>query len=156
MSIEAPYSSFKLKNYLIYAAICIAAGAWFTYDGYFNEGYIEMHTDNYGTEEAVADDTLVWNQRLPFVLAAAAVGFVVRWFMAKDFKIIADDEKLVFAKRTILLDSIEKIDKTYFASKGHFTLYYKDACQGECKIKLSDRTYDKLNELLDHIVAKIS
>lgn len=156
MAIEAPYSSFKLKNYMIYIVVCIAAGAWFTYDGYFSEKFIKEHTQNYGTEEALADSTLAFNQKAPFVLAALAAGFAVRWFMVKDFKIIVDDEKLVFGKRTIVLDTIEKIDKTHFASKGHFTLFYKDPSEGECNLKLTDRTYDNLNEILDHIVAKIS
>jgi hypothetical protein len=156
MAIEAPYSSFKLKNYLIYIVVCIAAGGWFAYDGYFNEKYIEENTQNYGTEEAVAESTLVFNQRAPFILAALAAGFAVRWFMVKGSKVVADDEKLVFGKRTIVLDSIEKIDKTHFKSKGHFTLFYKDASEGECQLKLSDRYYDKLPAILDHIVAKIS
>ena len=156
MAIEAPYSSFKLKNYMIYIVVCIAAGGWLAYDGYFSEKFIEEHTQNYGTEEAVADSTLAFNQKSPFILAALAAGFAVRRFMVKDFKIVVDDEKLVFGKRTVVLDSIEKIDKTHFAKKGHFTLFYKDAAEGECQLKLSDRTYDNLNELLDHIVAKIS
>jgi hypothetical protein len=156
MAIEAPYSSFKLKNYMIYFVVCIAAGGWLAYDGYFNEKFIEKYTENYGTEEAVPDSTLVFNQKSPFILAALAAGFAVRRFMVKDFKIIVDDEKLVFGKRTVVLDSIEKIDKTHFAKKGHFTLFYKDATEGECQLKLSDRTYDNLNELLEHIVAKIS
>ena len=156
MAIEAPYSKYKLKNYVIYIAICLGAAGWFAYDGYFSEKFIEEHTKNYGTEEAAPDGTLGFNQKSPFILAALAAGFAFRWFMVKNFKIVADEQNLVFGKRTIVLDSIEKIDKTYFAKKGYFTIFYKDEKQGQCQLKLSDRTYDNLNELLDHIIKKMT
>ena len=156
MAIEAPYSKFKLNNYVIYIVICIAAGGWFAYDGYLNENYIEKNTDNYGTEEAVANDTLVWNRRLPFVLAATAVGFAIMRFKLKNRKVVADDNGVTISGKTIAYESIEAINKTYFDSKGFFTVTYKDAGDAECEQKFSDRNFDKLPAILDHIVAKIS
>ena len=156
MAIEAPYSSFKLKNYLIYIVVCIAAGAWMAYDGYFNEKFIEKNTQNYGTEEAVANGTLAFNQKSPFVLAVLAVGFAIRWFTVKDRKVVADDNVVIIADKTIAYDSIEKINKTHFDSKGFFVITYKDADSSESDLKFSDKYYDNLPAILDQIVTKIS
>jgi hypothetical protein len=156
MAIEAPYSKFKLNNYLIYIVVCIVAGGWFAYDGYLNEGYIKKHTKNYGTEEAVADSNLVGNRRLPFVLGAAALGFTILRFKRKGCKVVADDNGVTISGKTIAYDSIESINKTNFDSKGFFTVTYKDAGDTECEQKFSDRSFDKMPAILDHIVAKIS
>jgi hypothetical protein len=155
MALEAPYSKYKLQNYMIYVGILVLFSGWMVYDGYLNQKFIEKHTQTNEIGVEKPDVTLVFHKKAPFILIALAAGFAVRWFMVKDFKITADDEKVIFGKRTILIDTIEKIDKTHFASKGYFIIYYKDAKDGECTLKLSDRVYDKLNELLDHIAAKM-
>ena len=157
MVVEAPYSKFKLKNYLLYIVMLVGFGGWMLYDGYFSEKFIEKHTKvNELTEQKQPDATLAFHQKGPFIMFALAAGFAVRWTMLKNFKIVADDEKIVFGKRTIDINSIEKVDKTHFASKGHFTIYYKDAAEGDCKLQLSDRKYDGLNEMLEHIVKKMT
>lgn len=157
MAVEAPYSSFKLKNYIIYIIMLVGFGGWMIYDGYFKESFIQKHTNvNEITGESSPDATLVFHQKGPFMMFALAAGFAFRWFVLKNFKIVADEEKIVFGKRNILIDSIEKIDKTHFATKGHFTIHYKDANEGDCQLRLSDRKYDGLNEMLDHVVKKIT
>lgn len=156
MAVEAPYSKFKLQNLMIYMAICVGMSVWFVYDGYFNETFIEKHTKVDEVAGEYPDKTLVAHQKGPFILMAMAAGLAVRWAMVRKFKITSDDANVVFGSRTIKLDSIEKIDKTYFASKGHFTIFYKDAKEGECKLKLSNKVYDGLDVLLDHIVAKMT
>ena len=55
-----------------------------------------------------------------------------------------------------ILDAIQKIDKTYFDSKGYFIITHKDQNGREVNRKLSDRNYDNLGAVLDHLVAKIT
>jgi len=59
-------------------------------------------------------------------------------------------------KERIACDSIEKIDKTYFESKGYFVITYKDSQGGEVVRKLSNRTYDNMDAVLNELVMKIS
>lgn len=156
MAAEAPYSKYKLQNYLIYIAICVGMSVWFVYDGYFNQKFIEKHTKTDEIRGEYADKTLELHRKGPYYLVALAAGFAFRWALVRKFKIVADDEKLVFGKRTILLDKISKIDKTHFAAKGHFTIYYQDVKEGDCQLKLSNKTYDGLEGVLDHIVKKMT
>jgi hypothetical protein len=52
--------------------------------------------------------------------------------------------------------SIQKIDKTHFSKKGFFVITYTDKGGKEVDRKMSDRKYDNLGPVLDHLVAKIS
>ena len=92
----------------------------------------------------------------PVFIGLAAV--LVVWFYArKNRKIIADDNELILADNTkVPYDSIQKIDKTYFDSKGHFTFTYKNEDGREVDKKLNSRKYDNLKEILELLVAKIS
>jgi len=88
MTIEAPYSKYKKTNFKILIAALIGLAVWSAYDGYFSEGFRKQHTDS----EGVADSTLVFNQKAPFCLVAAAVFFGV-WFVKVKNKKITVEEK---------------------------------------------------------------
>ena len=129
------------------------AAAWFAYDGYLNEGFIGKHTDAQGN----AETDLVINRIAPPFLVAGAVLFGVYFHAIRHRKLVADDQGLIVAgKETIPYDAIEKIDKTHFAQKGFFTLTYRRGDGTEGRRKLSDRQYDNLDTILDHLVGKIT
>ncbi len=154
MAIEAPISKFKKNNLLIFMVFALVVGVWCAYDGYFNESWIEEHTDAEGNPEAY----LTFNRQAPFVAMPIAAALGVYFFIIKDKKIIADDEKIVIDdKKNIPYDSIEKIDKTHFQDKGYFVLTYNDPeSSKQVDQKFSDRRYDNLGLLMDRIVEKIS
>ena len=100
---------------------------------------------------------MIFNQKAPFVLAAIAVIAAVRFRMLKDKKLLADENELIISdKEKISYDSIQKIDKTYFKSKGFFIITHKNNEGREANRKLSNKTYDNLTAILDELVAKIS
>jgi len=153
MPIEAPISKFTRTNLKIYIILCIAVAAWFAYDGYLNETFIEENTNENGTPNI----TLIVNQKLPPFLVAAAVLFGVYLFAVRNKKLVADEYELVFSdKDKIPYDSIQSINKTYFNKKGFFVITHKDEHGKEINRKISDRNYDNLASVLDHLVAKIS
>lgn len=153
MAIEAPISKFRKSNLKIYIAVCIGLAAWCAYDGYFNEDWIKEHTDADGNPKTY----LVFNRKTPPYLIGAAVLFGAYLFVIRGRKIVADDNELVINnKEKVSLDSIQKIDKTNFKSKGFFIITYKNKDGSEVNRKLSDRNYDNLEAVLDKLVAKIS
>lgn len=153
MAIEAPFSKFKKTNLKIYIVICVIAAIWFGYDGYFSEKFKEKHTKADGTP----DGTLVFNQKAPPIFIAGAVLLAAYLFAIRNKKLIADKNELVIAtKEKVPYDSIQKIDKTYFDSKGYFVITYKDKDGSEANCKLSKRKYDNLAAVLEHLVTKIS
>ncbi len=153
MAIEAPFSKFAKNNVKIYIVICIVLAIWFTYDGFFNEKFRKEHADTDGKP----DSTLVFNQKAPPFLVGAAVLLGCYLIARSRLKIIADENELIISeKKRIPYDSIEKINKTYFDSKGYFIITYKDKKGNTVNRKLRDRTYDNLAAILEHLVAKIS
>ncbi len=153
MAIEAPMSKFKKTNLKIYIAVCIALAIWCAYDGYFNEGWIKEHTNPDGTPKAY----LVFNKKAPVFFGGAVVLLGVYLFVIKGRKLVADDNDLVVStNEKIAYDSIQKIDKTNFDSKGYFIITYKDKDGREINRKISDKKYDNLKAILEHLVAKIS
>jgi len=152
MAIEAPLSKYKKNSFKIGIVILIGLAIWFAYDGYRNEKFIQKHTDQNGTP----DSTLVFNRKSPPYLIGAAVLLGVYLFVIKGKKVVADENSLVIGRRQIAYDSIEKIDKTHFDSKGYFIITYKDYQGVDADLKLSDGTYDNLSEVLDKLIAEIS
>lgn len=152
MAIEAPLSKYKKNSFKIGIVVLVGLAIWFAYDGYRNEKFIKKHTDQNG----VPDSTLVFNRKVPPYLAGAAVLLGLYLFAVKDKKVIAGQDSLIVGKRQIAYDSIEKIDKTHFDSKGYFVITYKDYQGVDADLKLSDRTYDNLPAILDKLIAKIS
>jgi len=153
MAIEAPLSKYKRNSFLIYIAICLVMAAWFAYDGYLNQSFIDEHTDDQG----VADTDLQINRYAPPALAGIAVALGL-WFCAiRGRKLVADEDGLLIsAKQRIPYDAIESIDKTYFEDKGYFTIAYERANGAQAKCKLDDRQYDNLKAILEHLVDEIS
>ncbi len=153
MAIEAPLIKNKKNIFKIYIAVCIGLAIWFGYDGYFNENFKERHTDANGTPDA----TLAVNQKAPPFFIGAGVLLGAYLFAIRNKKVIADENELIIRdKERIPYDSIQKIDKTLFDSKGYSLITYKDKNGSEVNRKLSDRTYDNLAAILEHLVAKIS
>ena len=152
MAIEAPLSKHKRNNFIIGIVVLLGLAIWFAHDGYRNEKFIQKHTD----EDGIPDSTLVFNRKAPPYLAGAAVLLGVYLFAIKGKKVIADQDRLIIGKREIAYDSIQKIDKTHFGSKGYFVITYKDYQGVDADMKLSDRVYDNLGEVLEHLIAKIS
>ncbi len=152
MTIEAPISRYKKQNLLIAIAVMVGLSIWCIYDGFYNEKFIREHQD----EEGNPKGWLVVNQKAPPYLIAGAIAASVYFFAVRGKKVVADESGLTAGGKTIAYDAIEKIDKTHFDTKGYFVMTYKDQ-QGQSQdIKLSDRTYDNMGLLLDHLVAKIS
>lgn len=152
MAIEAPLSKFKKNNVKIYIVVLIGIAIWFGYDGYLNENFKEKHTDANGSP----DSTLVFNQKSPPFLIGIAALLGVYLLAVRSRKLIADENTLIINdKERISYDSIQRIDRTYFGSKGHFTIVYRDKEGREISRKLSEKRYDNLGAILDHLVEKI-
>ncbi len=152
MAIEAPFSTYKKKNLLIMTVILIGLGVWCIYDGYFNETFIQEHLD----EEGNPHGWLVFNQKAPPFLFIGGIIYAVRFFLVKNKKVVAGESGLMTGKTTIPYKAIEKINKTYFDKKGYFVVTYKDSNGQSRDVKISDRTYDNLPAVLDHLVSEIS
>jgi hypothetical protein len=153
MAIEAPVSKYKKSNFKIYIIVCVGLGAWFAYDGYFNKKFINDHVD----ADNKPNPTLVFNQHSPYYLGGAAIVLLAYFWAIKDRKIAADESELrIGGADTIKYDAIESIDKTRFADKGYFVIAYKDERGKTVHKELSDRNWDNLAAVLDHLVAKIS
>ena len=160
MAIEAPISKHKKTNFKIYIAACIIISVIFGYDGYLSKyewsrrrSFYEKHI-----KDGRPDETMLFNQITPIVLAAAAVGLAARFRALKDKKLLADENELVISDREkISYDSIQKIDKTHFdPTKGYFVVTYKNKDGREVNRKIDSRTYDGLAAVLDELVAKIT
>ena len=153
MAIKAPLSKYKKTNFKIYIVVCIALAIWCAYDGYFNKEWIKEHTNDDGTSQTY----LVFNRNAPVYLVGAAVVFGAWLFVLRNKKLIADENEFILSgKERVSYNSIQKIDKTKFKSKGCFTITYKNADGGENDCRLNDRSYDNLEAVLDMLVEKIS
>jgi len=152
MAIEAPLSKYKKNNFRISIVVLVGLAIWFAYDGYFSKAFAQKHTNQNGT----ADSTLVFNRKSPPYLLGAAFILGIYLFAIKDKKMVAGEDSLVVGKLQIAYDSIQKIDKTHFNSKGYFVITYKDYQGVDTDLKISDRTYDNLGAILDVLIAKIS
>jgi len=153
MAIEAPLSKHKKNNYKIYIAVCVIAAVWFGYDGYVSKKFKAAHT----RQDGKSDSTLVFNRWAPPFFFAAAVVFGLYLSRIKNRKMVASETELIISdKDRIPYDSIQRIDKTYFDSKGCFIITYKDSNGRQVNRRLSDRNYDNLGAILDHLVAKIT
>ncbi len=150
MAIEATLSGYKKNNTLITIAILAGSAAWLFYDGKYNENFIKKHTPD-GTPDSTLN---IHRKSPPYLLAGAALvgGY---FFYIKSKKVIADENSLRVNRQKISYADIRSIDKTYFSKKGFFTINYSRNGM-DCRLKISDRTYDNLQAVLEHLVAKIS
>ncbi len=159
MTIEAPVSKYKKTNFKIYIAVCIVLAVVFAYDGYLSRYEWSLRRSFYEehVKEGKPDDTMIFNQKAPFFLAAIAAFLTARLWTAKNKKLLADENELIISnKERIAYDSIQKIDKTLFESKGFFIVTYRSNAGREVNRKFSGRAYDNLAAVLEHLVAKIS
>ncbi len=182
MVIEAPYSKYNKTNLKIAIAVCIGLAIIFAYDGYLSKYEWSLRRSFYEehVKDGKMDSTLVFNQQSPFLLVPVAVIFTIWFWLRKNTKLLADENELIFGQGSVVrcqgsgkrplfpdplslipetripYDSIEKIDRTYFVSKGYFIITYKNKSGADVKLKLSARTYDNLGAILEHLVAKIS
>ncbi|MCK5174751.1 MAG: hypothetical protein KAR47_15260 [Planctomycetes bacterium] len=152
MAIEAPLGKYNKTNVKIFIVALLGLAIWFAYDGYFNQTFIDKYTDSDGAMEG----TLVFNRKAPPFLIVGAVVLGAYYFAISKKKVVADDQSLITCKVTIDYDRIEAIDKTHFDSKGYFIVMYKDGQDKDCRLKLSDRTYDNLSAILDELIARIT
>jgi len=161
MAIEAPISKFAKTNIKIYIAACLAAAVIFAYDGYLSKykwsGRYSFYQEHVLDNGGIPNAAMKFNTKSPPVFLGAAVLFTVYLFIIKKKKLIADENELIFSKKTrIAYDSIQKINKTYFDKKGFFVITYTNESGKQVQRKISDRKYDKLPAILDHLVAKIT
>lgn len=159
MPIEAPISKFKKNGLILWMVLCIGAAIIFAYDGYLSKYEWSLRRSFYEkhVKDGQPDDTMVFNQKSPFFFIGAAALLGAYFFIIRNKKMIADENELIIGgKERIPYDSIQKVDKTYFESKGRFVITYKDKNGRETDRKISDRTYDNLAPILDHLVAKIT
>jgi hypothetical protein len=160
MAIEAPYSKHSKNNWKIAIGFLAGFALIFAYDGYLSKYEWSLRHSFYTEhirEDGTPDTDMILNQKLPFVFMPLAVMCAVYLQIVRNKKLIADDHELIIsAQKKIPYDSIEKIDKTYFETKGFFIVTYKDPNGHEINFKLSDRKYDNLTLVLDHLVAQIS
>ncbi len=159
MTIEAPVSKYKKTNFKIYIAVCIVLAVVFAYDGYLSRYEWSLRRSFYEehVEEGKPDDTMIFNQKAPIFLVAIAALLAARFWTAKDKKLLANENELIISdKERIPYDSIQKIDRTRFKSKGSFIVTYRNNDGREVNRKFSDRAYDNLAVVLEHLVAKIS
>ncbi|MBU1260082.1 MAG: hypothetical protein KJ757_07650 [Planctomycetes bacterium] len=152
MAVVAPFSQYKKTNHKIYILMLVVAAAWFAYDGYFSRKFKAKHT-----KDGVADSTLVFHRKGPPYLLAGAVVIAVYSLIARNKKIVADEQELVLsAKEKIPYSSIESINKTNYDSKGYFIIAYKDSAGKELQKKISNRTFDNLDAVVELLVSKIT
>jgi len=152
MPIEAPLSKHRRNSFLVYIAICVGLALYFVYDGYYNKKFIEKHT-----VEGVPNATLIVNRKAPSYLVGAAAILGAYLFAIRKRRVVADENELVINdKQKISYDSIRRIDKTHFKSKGFFVITYEKENSGPVDFKISDKMYDNLAPVLDKLVAKIS
>jgi len=159
MAVEAPLSKFKKNNFKIYIGVAVLFAVIFAYDGYLSKyewsgrhSFYEGHV-----KDGKPDDTMRFNQIAPILLVVLVVLLAGRFWAVKNRKLLADESQLVIdGTEKISYDTIQKIDKTYFDSKGYFVITHKDKDGKETNRKLSDRTYDNLAAILNELVAKIS
>ncbi len=153
MAIEASYSKHRKTNCILYIIVLLGVAGWCVYDGYFNEEWIQDHTNEDGTPHGY----LTLNRQAPYYLVGMSVLIAIFWLTIRNQKIIADENELIInEKEKIPYDSIQQLDKTHFDSKGFFIITYKTPDGNDALKALSYKKYDNLKELLEHLVSKIT
>jgi len=151
MAIVAPLSRYKKKNMIIMTCLLIGIGLWFYYDGHYNQKFIDEHT-----VDGKPDSTLNFNRKSPPFFIGAGILWGIYLLVIKNKKIMADENTLDTGKEKIAYNTIQKINKMNFDKKGYFIVTYT-ADNGQSRdLKISDRMYDNVPAVLDHIVSKIS
>jgi hypothetical protein len=130
------------------------------YDGYLSKYTWSKRYDFYKKHvidnNGIPDSDMTINRYGAIVLLALGLykGFV--FWNTKDKKVVADDKGLNYEKLSIPYGRIDSIDKTYFDSKGYFIVHYRDEQDQVKQVQLSDRQYDHMPAVLDHLVSKLT
>jgi len=159
MAIEASYSKYSKTNFRIAIVACIGGAIIFAYDGYLSKYEWSLRRSFYEkhVKDGKPDSDILFNQKAPLILIPLAAILTAWYWARKNKKLLADENELIISKKAkITYDSIQKIDKTYFDSKGYFVITYKNNEGTEVNRKLSNRKYDNLEAILEHLVSKIS
>ena len=152
MAVVAPLAKFKKTNFKIYVGLLLIFAVYFGYDAKYNKKFIAKHTVN-----GVPNSTLVFNQKSPPYMFAAAIAIAIYAWVIRNKKIIADDGQLILSENEkIPYSAIESVNKTSYDSKGFFVVAYKDSSGGLQQKKISNRTYDNLDAVLELLVSKIT
>ena len=151
MATVAPISKYKMNTLKIAVVALIGLAIYCSYDGYYNQKFIEKNT-----EEGTPNSTLAFNRKAPPFMVGGAVLAGIRLLLIRNKKVTADDQAIVTCTQKIAYDSIEQIDKTNFDSKGYFVVTYKNEQGDNSQLKLSDRNYDNLPAVLEVLISKIS
>ena len=153
MAVEAPYSSYRKTNCILYIILLLGFGIWCAYDGYYNEDWIQKHTNPDGSPQFY----LSFNRQIPFYAGAAIVAIAAFWLSVRNKKLVADENELIISeKEKIPYSSIQQIDKTHFESKGFFIISYKDKDGKDVLKAISYKKYDNLKAVLELLVSKIT
>ena len=147
MAIKAPGSRHSRTNWLIVAGLCSVMGLWFAYDGWLNKEYQEKET-----KDGKPTANLLFNQYAPFPLGLYALyGFFLA-SRVRSKKIILDEKGLCIENNDpIPIDNISYIDNRRFDKDGQFIIGYTNSGKSK-KIKITDRKYDNLAELLAELI----
>jgi len=152
MAIVAPLAKYKKTNYKIWFLILFVAGVWFYYDGTRNEKFIAKHMKN-----GSPDHTLVFHRKAPPYMIGAACLIALYAYTMRNKKIVADEEELYLNDiESIPYKSIESIDKTNYDSKGYFVISYKGKDGNAAQKRISNKSWDNLDEVLELLVSKIA
>ena len=154
MAIEAPLSRYRRNSLIFMIVVAVGGGLWFAYDGYLSETFIQKHKD---AETGEPDFDLKVNRAAPPYMFLAAVLIAGYWALIRHRKIVATETELVISKRLIIpYAAIQSIDKTHFSDRGYFDILYQRPDGSEAKTRIDDRKFDKLQPLLDHLIAQIT
>ena len=161
MALVASLSKYKIKTFKLWIGVCVLAALVLAYDGYLSKYQwskrYEFYKHHVIDKGGKPDVDMVLNQNAPFVLIGLAALMGGYLFIIRNKKVVADETGLVVDEKiNIAYNSILKIDKTLFDSKGRFTITYRGPDGKETDLTISDKNYDGLGAILDQAVAKIS
>ncbi len=152
MAVVAPLAQYKKTNYKIWFMILFIAGIWFMYDGKYNQKFIAKHT-----KDGNPDPTLKFHRNAPPYMIGGACLVAVYAYLMRNKKIVADDESLVLSDvEEIPYSSIESINKTDYDTKGTFIITYKGKDGNIAQKKISSKTWDNMDAVLEVLVSKIT
>lgn len=160
MAVEAPVSKYHRNNQLLYTVACAVVALILAYDGYLSKyewsqrySFYEKHVIE---NDNKPDDVMKFNRYAPIALIFGAAFFGYRYYTLKGRKIVVDETAVHMPEGDIGIDSIQAIDKTHYESKGYFELIRKTGKDSNERVKLSSKSYDNLDAVLEDLASRIS
>ncbi len=143
MTAKATPSKYSKKYYIIVTIACIFLASWFVYDGYFTDKYnpeVDPELSNFD----VNGQKIYWP--VTCLLSAAYCGYLLLALSKRH--IVADNNGLTIDGKPLRpYSDIKSINKKTLKSKGILIIEFIDG-----NVKLTDRNYDGLDNLLDEII----